>query len=409
MSLFNYQKNKKSTQGDYFARTILTGTRPVKVREEDVLKIPTVYAAVELITSSISQLPIYLYQEQSNHSVDRVQDERVDYLNHDANEVETGQTLKKKIVQDFLLRGRAYLYKKNGSLHHLSAKSMSEELYTEDNITVAHKRYQYSGLSSNVEIPSEQLIVIDSGTDGLLVNSDKLFNTALSQLKYEENLLSNGALPTGVLKAGTRLTEQAINRLRKGFDALYSGTENTGKTMILEDGLEFSKFSFSPDELSLHQSKSTITSEIARVFNVPESMLNSTANKYASLEHNNLQFLQNCIGPIITAIESALDKNYLQSGEKLLGYFFRFDTSELLRTTEAEKVKTVSQALEKGLISFNEARHRLDLQGIEEDYFVLGLGQVLKKVSDDSMLVLNIGEQIETKEKHNGEHSGITI
>jgi len=39
--------------------------------------------------------------------------------------------------------------------------------------------------------------------------------------KYEENLLSNGALPTGVLKAGTRLTEQAINRLRKGFDALY--------------------------------------------------------------------------------------------------------------------------------------------------------------------------------------------
>ncbi len=85
------------------------------------------------------------------------------------------------------------------------------------------------------------------------------------------------------------------------------------------------------------------------------------------------------------------------------------DTSELLRTTEAEKIKTISQALEKGLISFNEARHRLDLKGIEEDYFVLGLGQVLKKVSDDSMLVLNIGEHIETKEKHNGEHSGITI
>ncbi|MCT4796150.1 phage portal protein [Exiguobacterium alkaliphilum] len=409
MNLLNFQRNKSYTKGDFFARTILSGTRPVKVREEDVLKIPTVYAAIELITSSIAQLPLYLYQEQTDRSIEQLRDDRTNSLNHDANALETGQALKKKVVQDYLLRGKAYLFKKNGQLHYLAAKSMAEESYTDDNITVSAKKYLYSGLSRNVEIPSEQLIVIDSGTDGLLVNADKLFNTALSQLKYEENLLSNGALPTGVLKANTRLTEQAINRLKKGFDSLYSGTENTGKTLILEDGLDFSTIALSPDELSLHQSKSTVTSEIARVFNIPESMLNSSANKYASLEHNNLQFLQNCIGPIITAIESALDKSYLESGEKLLGFFFRFDTSELLRTTEAEKIKTISQALEKGLISFNEARHRLDLKGIEEDYFVLRLGQVLKKVSDDSMLVLNIGEHIETKEKHNGEHSGITI
>ena len=58
------------------------------------------------------------------------------------------------------------------------------------------------------------------------------------------------------------------------------------------------------------------TSEIARLFNVPESMINSNLNKYNSNAAENLHFLQYTLSPIISAFESALDKSLLLESEK---------------------------------------------------------------------------------------------
>lgn len=343
-----------------------------------------------MISSSISQLPIYLKVEK-DEGISNIEDSRVSVLNHEANSFDSAQVIKKKVVQDYLLRGKAYLYNKEDKLYHLPAKNVQEESYTEDNITIAQKKYIFEGLET-VELEEHEVIEIDSGTNGLLHDAGKLFNTAYEQLNYQETLLQNGAIPTGLLKATSRLTETAISRLRSSFENLYQGTRNSGKTVILEEGLDYKQLSLKPDELGLHEGNKHTISEIARVFNIPESMINSSANKYDSLSQNSAQYLRATLTPIITSIEASFDKNLLSRVEKDLGFFFRFDTSELLRTTEEEKVKTVSEEFKSGLISFNEARYKLDLPKEEKDFRLLSIGNVVN-YSDGQMVFLNLGPQ----------------
>ncbi|QDP39438.1 phage portal protein [Radiobacillus deserti] len=333
---------------------------------------------------------LYLYSEDDDKSIHKLNDLRTTILNNDANDYDTAQVIKKKIVQDYLLRGKAFLLNKNDKLYHLPAKNVREELYTEDSITVAKKEFIYEGLST-ITLDEHEVIVIDSGSNGLLVDAGELFQTAINQQSYNKSVMENGALPTGILQATSRLTENAITRLRESWQSLYGGSKAAGKTVILEEGLEFNPLSLKPDELQMVDSQKQIISEIARVFNIPESMINRSANKYNSLQMNNIQYMQHCLGPIITSIESAISKNLLTHDEKIMGFYFRFDTSEILRTTEKEKVETVSKGLKDGLYSFNEARHKLDMKPVDKDYFVMSLGSVLKDSETGELTIPNMG------------------
>ncbi|PEI43566.1 phage portal protein [Bacillus pseudomycoides] len=388
---FSFSRNKDYSKGSSFSTAIYAGRPAMIISEEEALRIPSVKAAVELISNSISTLPIYLYVEnEDDSSIEKVTDSRVARLNHSSNKFETAQSIKKKVVTDYLLHGKAYLYKKNGELHHLEAKNIEEVDYTEDGITIGRKEFTYNG-TNTVELDSSEVVIIDSATNGILADGGKVLVQASQQIEYSSSLLANSAVPTGVLKSSSRLTENAITRLRKSWESLYQGASRSGRTIILEEGLEFLPLSMKPDEMQLTDSNKMMISEIARLFNIPESMINSSANKYNSLEQNGAQYLQGTLSPIITAIESSLDKEMLTDTEQQLGYFFRFDTSEILRTTESEKIKSVSDALSKGLISFNEARAKIDLPKVEEDYYMLSLGSVLKDAKTGELTIPNMG------------------
>lgn len=406
-NLFNWGRPNNNTDAEENSfSTALFVTPPLPIiTEENALKIPSVKSAIELISNSISHLPIYLYVEnEMNGSIKKVSDSRIKNLNHEANKYDTAQVLKKKITIDYLFRGKAYLYRKNNKLYHLPFEDVQENNFTVDGFTISRRQFTYQGVKE-VTLDESEVIIIDSGTNGLLVDSGQLLSTALAQLDYQQSLLASGALPTGILKVASRLTETAINRLRESWTSMYTGVKKTGKTVILEDGMEYQQLSIDPDKMQFIETNKQLVSEIARIFNIPESLINSQANKYNSLEANNIAYLQNCIGPILTSIESALDKNLLSDIEKESGYFFRFDTSELLRTTESEKISTVSAAFNNSLISFNEARAKLDMKPTEKDYYLLSLGKVLRS-EDGELTVLNLGQELNKVEGNKSNENG---
>ncbi|MDA1526486.1 phage portal protein [Bacillus cereus] len=405
---FSFNKNKKEYSKNSFSTAIYSGKPATIISEEEALKIPSVKAAVELISNSISTLPIYLYVENEiDRSIEKVSDSRVNVLNHRSNKLQTAQSIKKKVVTDYLLHGKAYLCKKNGELHHLEASGMRETGYTDDGYTYSHKEFTYNG-AVEVELDPSEVIVIDSATNGILTDGGKILVQASQQIEYSLALLAHSAVPTGVLKSSSRLTENAISRLKSSWERLYQGASRSGRTIILEEGLDFEPLSMKPDEMQLTDSHKTMISEIARLFNIPESMINSSANKYNSLEQNGAQYLKGTLYPIITAIESALDNKMLNETEQQLGYYFRFDTSEILRTTESEKIKIVSESLSNGLISFNEARAKLDMPKIEKDYYTLSLGNVLKDAETGELTIPNMGvTDNQVKGERTNEDNGI--
>lgn len=404
----NKQKEDRSMQysygGGYSITSYFGDGGPIT--EEEAMRIPTVVSALELITSSIASLPIYLYKEDRKGAVIKIPDNRVSLLNDEPNDLINGYNMKKRMVKDYLLYGASYIKIEKirnevTNFYPLPIKYISVTTYSQGYKKWATINYFYNNKTGTYEFTPDELIILTRDSEdgvtssGILQNNSKLLRLALDEIEYSNGILKNGALPIGVLKATSRLSQKAIDNLRSSWENLYSGPKKAGKTIILEEGLDYNPISMKPSEMDLTNSKKNTVSEIARVFNIPESMLNSSANKYASNEQNNLYFLQYCVGPIISAIESALNKSLLLETEKEQGYYFRFDVSELLRTTEKEKIDATVSAVKGGLISLNEGRSRIDMPEIKDDFFMWGLGQIFYNPKTGKMTIPNMGETID--------------
>ncbi|QAS51830.1 phage portal protein [Halobacillus litoralis] len=397
MGLFTFPGSKK---GDYFSSTIYSSARTYSISEEQAMQIPAVKASVDLIASTVSQLPVYLYKELENGDINTIKkDSRIDLLNESMNQRETSAKIKRLLIKDLLFYGKAYLLNRYDQFFYLKANQVHPDFYTKDDLTIAGVEYRYDSPNASVILSEDEVISFDVGTEGVLVDGDQILQQAFNELDYSKNVMKNGALPVGVLKAASRLTEPAINRLRESWENLYGGSKNSSKTLILEEGLDYTPISLNPNDLQLNESAKTTLASVARLFNVPESMVNSLANKYGSLEMNNLHFLQYTVGPLINVIETTLNKELLDESEKIGGIYFRFDTSEVLRTTEKQKVETTIQLVKNGIISENEGRSRLDYKRIEKDYFTLNMASALKDVETGDITVINLGETIKQEDE----------
>ena len=399
-AMINYSSNHSS--GAIFS--MFSTSTPVT--EEQAMKIPSVVACVELITGSIAQLPIYLYKENDKGEVERIaNDRRVFLLNNEPNSLLNGYSFKKRVAKDYLFYGVSYTKKE-------TARNNVLELNPFDMRLVQVTKYLIDGYKYDADIklttygadgngiqkifkPYELVMILRDSEDGvtsrgILESGSDILTLAINEGEYTNNILKNGALPIGVIETVNRLSENAIKKLRAGWESIYGGAKNSGKTVILEEGLQYKPISLKPNDMQLVDGRKATVSEICRLFNVPESMVNADANKYASNEQNNLHFLQYTLSPIITAIESALDKSLLLEKEKEEGYYFRFDTSEILRTTERERIESAAQGLMRGFYSLNETRAKFDMPKLEDDYFMWSLGNVLFNPGTKEMFVPNM-------------------
>ena len=402
-------KEEKKPLNNYYGNmnTAIVGTSSggsTNFKEQDALSISSVAAATELITSTIARLPIKLYKKGEKKEFIEVDDNRTFLLNKEPNQALTAITLKKRIILDYLFHGNSYIYpewERNEllALHHIEADKVFIEKYADENIPFAIKaRIEVLGANGKkVELmPEDLMIILKNSQDGLQskgildLNAD-LLQLALNQQDYSSSILQNGALPIAVLTAPNRLSVQAMEKIKQSWNRIYTGGKNAGKTVVLEEGMDYKPVSLNPNELDLSSSKEAVLSDIARVFGIPESMLNSNANKYNSNEQNNLHFLQYTLDPIITALESSLNKALLLENEKRQGYTFQVDRDSILATTEGEKFATTTKAMKDGLISINEARARHNMKEISDDYMMFSLANIFYNKTNSNMTIPNMG------------------
>lgn len=416
MNGFMNNRNKKeqenntnqysSTQNTAIVGTSFSGSS--KISEEEALSISSVASATELITATIARLPVKLYKQGEKGEYVSIEDSRTFLLNNEPNHLQTAITLKKRIILDYLLHGNSYIYpewQRNEllAIHHIPARNVSVEKYVNKNLPfVVDGVVKVTGADATMVefLPDDLMIILKNSEDGLQstgvldLNAD-LLSLALNQQEYSSSLLENGSLPMAILTTPSKLSDKAMERITKSWRSAYQGKKNAGKTVVLEEGMDYKPVSLNPNELDLSTSKNSTLSDIARVFGIPESMLNADANKYNSNEQNNLHFLQYTLEPVITAFESALNKSLLLEEEKKKGYSFKFDRDSILATTEAEKFATTIQAMKGGLLSVNEARGRHNMKQILDDYMMWSLGNIFYNKDDSKMTIPNMGAIID--------------
>lgn len=372
------------------------------ITRDMAIEIPTIKAGVNFISDLVSSLEVKLYKETDGkvNSVDY--DYRLNLLNDETGDLLNSYQMKQSLVRDFLLDGNGYVYinktrNKIKSLNYVENSKVSiipgpDPIFKDGKLTVNGVFYE----------PYNFIIFAQNTTDGLqgkgiLDECGNLLELSYNTLAFASNNIAAGGIKRGVVKSAKRLTQEAMDSLKEAWSNLYGGNgSRNSRAIILNDGLDFHELSQTSTELEVLDSRKQNDKDILNVIKVPENILNGTANQE---QYNN--FIKSTIIPILQQLESALNKALLLDSEKADGYFFAFDTKDLLKGNVKERFETYKIAIDSGIMTPNECRFQENSDPIEGmDIVKMSLGHIIYNPETKETYVPNTG-QVVSKDNYN--------
>ena len=363
---------------------------------EQAQNIPAVARCVNLISETVSMIPIKLYREDTadgKRKTVEVTDSRCDLLNEDTKDTLDGAQFKKALVRDYLLNGNAYAYinkQRNSvkSLHYVDSKNVTinqnfDPIFKDYNILVHGQTYK----------PFEFLKILRATKDGargsgIVEENGELLKVAYTTLKFEQNLVSTGGNKKGFINAKNRLTKEAIDALKAAWYKFYSN--NDENVIILNEGLTFQEASNTSVEMQLNESKKSMSDSILEIFGVPTDWSWET-------------FIKTAIMPILATFECALNRDLLLEKEKK-SFYFAFDTKEIIKGDIKTRFEAYKTALESNLMQIDEVRYLENFEPLGLNFIKLGLQDVLFNPVTKEVYTPNTN-QITNIENKNGGYS----
>lgn len=422
---FNSRRNKNSQNNtgvpdavSYGASYASTSSNTIPVDKNTVMTIPAFKLGMSIITGAIASFPLTLKQNDTDLVPNIINsDYRLGLINNEPNETMTGVQFKTTLVSNLVLYGNALIYieradsinkNKVTGLYILPNDKVQIQSFFESDDSLAHYGiYTYNANNGTKVFDSRDgnIINISLNSDdgivghGALKDGREVLELALQQMSYEEALLSNGAMPSGIVSSVAPKLGGVFDHYKDEFKKAYQGIHNAGSVIFLQGDVKYQKIQADPASMQLDSNTARTTSNIARLLNIPEVLINSSANKYDSNEQNNLQFYQYGIAPLLSAIESAFNRDLLLESEKQKGFFFEFDNTSLMQNTLDEKVSSWGKAFSAGIIKFDEYRQKVGLQPLNgtEDFTTTSIGKALYYPNKKIMVIPNTGTVLDTE------------
>lgn len=367
------ESEKKETESneDTLLRASLTDDYMTR---DQAMNVPAFAACVNKIAETISTLPIRLYKLEDGKLEEAREDERERLLNDDTGDTLDGVQFKRALAKDYLTGKGGYAFiNRTGnrikSIHYVKENEISF-LFTADPI---FKDYDIMIQGTKYK-PFEFLKVLRNTEDGrsgksIVNENSEVLNVAFHSLKYEKSLVKTGGNKKGFIKSPKKLTQAAMDTLKKAWHNLYQN--NTENIVILNEGLEFQEASNTSVEMQLNENKKTNSDEICKLFNMPPAMINGGAT-----EQDRTNFVQFCLNPILKEFECALNRDLLLESEKG-SYYFAADTSELTKGDIEKRFRAYETASKNGFMQIDEIRLKENLPPLGLDFVRLGLQDVL--------------------------------
>lgn len=189
--------------------------------------------------------------------------------------------------------------------------------------------------------------------------------------QYRENFWQNAARKEGIVKRPKDAPEWSVTareRFIADFHELYSGVSNSGKTVVLEEGMEWEQISFNAQESEYLAGRKLTREECARAYHIPLPMVGIL--DHATLtnireQHQNLY--QDSLGPWLTMIDEDIDLQLLPEFEDSENVYTEFNLQEKLKGDFEEQVKTLQSAVGRPWMTADEARARMNLPSMGGD------------------------------------------
>lgn len=361
---------------------------------KDTLQVPTISAAINKIADAVALLPVKLYRMTEERKPEEILgDRRTKILNGD-----TGDTLNtvdfwRAMLSDFYTGrgGWAYINSSGGvakSIHYVDCESIgilqnSDPIFKTFRIQIQGSTYYDFNFLKLLKKTKDGFTNIP-----IQEENSEIILAAYNSLRLETSMAQGGGGKGGFLKSKNKLSAEAMEKIRTGYTALYdSFNKRRGrKVLILNDGMDFKEVSSTSAEMQMNENKRTNSIELCKLFGFPHTILDGGAS-----EEDKRQFIQAVIS-VVNQIETELDKCMLLESEKESGYYFAFDTKELMRGSTKERYEAYEIALRNRFLQIDEIRKEEDREPMGFNYIALGLGDVLLDPTTNKIFTPNTGQ-----------------
>jgi HK97 family phage portal protein len=189
-----------------------------------------------------------------------------------------------------------------------------------------------------------------------------VFGSALAAQSAANSTFEKGMMPTVAYTVPGAVNPAQREEFR-GMVKEVTGAMNSGNPVVLENGMTAAALGIKPSDSQLLESRQFSVEEICRWFRVPPFMVGHTAgstNWGTGIEQQMIGFLTFTLRPWLTRVEQAITKELLAPGDR--GKFYaEFSVEGLLRADSAGRMTYLSQAVNNGLMSRDEARAKENL------------------------------------------------
>jgi HK97 family phage portal protein len=346
-----------STYSFFFGST----TSGKTVNERTALQTTAVYACVRILAETIASLPLHIYRHTDCGKEKALEHPLYYLLHNEPNSEMTSFVFRETLMSHLLLWGNAYAQIiRDGRGQILSLYPLLPDKMTVDRVASGEIIYQYRTDRGVYLLRREEVLHVPGlGFDGLIGYSPiamakNAIGMAIATEEYGASFFANGANPGGVLEHPGVVKDP--KRVRESWNAVYQGSSNAHRVVVLEEGMKFQSIGIPPEQAQFLETRKFQINEIARIFRVPPHMLaDLEKSSFSNIEQQSLEFVKYTLDPWVIRWEMAIQKALLLPSEKKQ-YFVKFNLDGLLRGDYQSRMSGYATGRQNGWLSSNDIR-----------------------------------------------------
>lgn len=344
----------------------------VAVTDASAMGLDAVWACVNLISGTISSLPLQVFRRDADGHKTPARDHPLYEILHDSpNFEQTSVDWLDALGIWMELRGNAYSRIERGvggriiALIPAPAPSVSVTRRADGALEYA---WAQDGQKFRLA-DSDVLHVRGPGGDPLGgLSTLAVARNSLSAVQAAEiaaaSTFKNSLNPHTSIKFKEWLTPEQRKLVEERMTERYIGAANSGRPFIAEGGVEISALSLSPEDAQMLETRQFSVEVICRFFGVPPALIGHAGASTAwptSVEQQMIMFLTFTLRRRLRRIEAAMNKQLLSAADRAAGYHIEFNIEGLLRGDSAARASFYSAALGAGWMTINEVRGKENL------------------------------------------------
>lgn len=338
---------------------VLGNNSNTRVDAKTAFALVPVFSAISLISDTISTLPVDAYQRiDGNRKPYRPRPSWVDQP--DIDQTRSGHY--GSVLVSLLIWGNSYtriFRNSKGEVVNLVALNPQKMEVTRS--AIGRKLFHYEG--EPAALTSDDIIhltdILEPGEVCGISRVERLreaLGLGLALQDFAATFFGQGVSGSLAVTVPGNITPDQARQLSDSMSNRHGGWRKSGRVPIISGGADIKDISVKNDQSQFIESRRFFVEEVARLFNIPLSMMDVPGTQsYASVEQNAIQFVTHTLRPYIEKIEWSYSRLLPEQA------FLKFNVDGLLRGDFNSRITAYATGLQSGFMSINDVRRIEDM------------------------------------------------